>query len=128
MSTLSEQLSDAVQNARNVPREMAEKLLTDVAGLCVAARRTDYVRASLAGWEAAGGCTAIGHPRTLDAAGGAPLQWAAGPRGGVRDPFLGGALGARAAVGSPRVPAAPRGGPRGPAALARVAGGGGGGW
>src|SRR2546426_12175715 len=71
MSTLSEQLSDAVQNARNVPREIAEKLLTDVAGLCVAARRTDYVRASLAGWEASGGCTAIGHSRTLDAAGAA---------------------------------------------------------
>src|SRR5256886_7415850 len=69
MSTLSEQLSDAVQNARNVPREMAEELLIGVAGLCVAARRTDYVRASLAGWEASGGCTAIGHSRTLDAAG-----------------------------------------------------------
>src|SRR2546430_3879588 len=72
MSTLSEQLSDAVQNARHVPREMAEKLLTDVAGLCVAARNTDYVSAALAGWEASGGCTAIGHSRTLDAAGPSP--------------------------------------------------------
>src|SRR2546430_12446831 len=72
MSTLSEQLSDAVQNARHVPREMAEKLLTDVAGLCVAARRTDYVRASLAGWEATGGCTPIGHSPPPAAAGGPP--------------------------------------------------------
>src|SRR3989475_13265304 len=91
MSTLSEQLSDAVQNARNVPREMAEKLLTDVAGLCVAARRTDYVRASLAGWEASGGCTAIGHSRTLDAAGTPLLQGTAARRQGIHAPFQGGA-------------------------------------
>src|SRR5712691_9350757 len=32
MPTLSEQLFDAVQSARNVPREMAEKLLIDAAG------------------------------------------------------------------------------------------------
>src|SRR5437879_13019652 len=90
MSTLSEQLSDAVQNARNVPREMAEKLLTDVAGLCVAARRTDYVRASLAGWEATGGCTAIGHSRTLDAAGAALVNGTAAHGTGFDRRFEGG--------------------------------------
>src|SRR2546426_9031915 len=90
MSTLSEQLSDAVQNARNVPREMAEKLLIDVAGLCVAARGTDYVRASLAGWEASGGCTAIGHSRTLDAAGAAFVNGTAAPGEGFDDTFEGG--------------------------------------
>src|SRR5256714_786778 len=90
MSTLSEQLSDAVQNARNVPREMAEKLLTDVAGLCVAARRTDYVRASLAGWEATGGCTAIGHSRTLDAAGAAFVNGTAAHGEDFDDSFEGG--------------------------------------
>src|SRR2546429_8142476 len=104
MSTLSEQLSDAVQNARNVPREMAEELLTDVAGLCVAARRTDYVRASLAGWEASGGCTAIGHSRTLDAAGAALVQGTAGARGGLCASLLGGAGGARAGSGAPALP------------------------
>src|SRR2546425_11358231 len=98
MSTLSEQLSDAVQNARNVPREMAEKLLTDVAGLCVAARRTDYVRASLAGWEASGGCTAIGHSRTLDAAGGPLLHGPAGDGGGLGHNFGGAAGPARRRV------------------------------
>src|SRR2546430_9665160 len=96
MSTLSEQLSDAVQNARNVPREMAEKLLIDVAGLCVAARRTDYVRASLAGWEASGGCTAIGHSRTLDAAGAPLLHRPPAPRRDLHDTFYGGAPPARA--------------------------------
>src|SRR2546425_5708028 len=98
MSTLSEQLSDAVQNARNVPREMAEKLLIDVAGLCVAARRTDYVRASLAGWEASGGCTAIGHSRTLDAAGAALVKGAAGHRAGLHGTFQGGPLDPRAGL------------------------------
>jgi 2-methylcitrate dehydratase PrpD len=45
--------------------------LLDVTGLCIAARRTDYVAAGLAAWDGAGACTAIGHPRTLDAAGAA---------------------------------------------------------
>src|SRR2546422_83535 len=90
MSTLSEQLSDAVQNARNVPREMAEKLLTDVAGLCVAARRTDYVRASLAGWEASGGCTAIGTSRTLEGGGAAFVNGTAAQGEDFDDIFGGG--------------------------------------
>ena len=98
MSTLSEQLSDAVQNARNAPREMAEKLLTDVAGLCVAARRTDYVRASLAGWEASGGCTAIGHSRTLDAAGAAFVNGTAAHGEDFDDSFEGGPVHAGAVI------------------------------
>ena len=98
MSTLSEQLSDAVQNARNVPQKMAEKLLIDVAGLCVAARRTDYVRASLAGWEASGGCTAIGHSRTLDAAGAAFVNGTAAHGEDFDDTFEGGPVHAGAVV------------------------------
>src|SRR5258708_4527597 len=98
MSTLSEQLADAVQNARNAPREMAEKLLIDVAGLCVAARRTDYVRASLAGWEASGGCTAIGHSRTLDAAGAAFVNGTAAHGEDFDDSFEGGPVHAGAVV------------------------------
>ena len=98
MSSLSEQLADAVQNARNVPREMAEKLLIDVAGLCVAARRTDYVRASLAGWEASGGCTAIGHSRTLDAAGAAFVNGTAAHGEDFDDTFEGGPVHAGAVI------------------------------
>src|SRR5216683_854636 len=98
MSTLSEQLSDAVQNACNVPREMVEKLLIDVAGLCVAARRTDYVHASLAGWEASGGCTAIGHSRTLDAAGAAFVNGTAAHGEDFDDSFEGGPVHAGAVV------------------------------
>ena len=96
--SISEQLADAVQNARDVPREMAEKLLIDVAGLCVAARRTDYARASLAGWEASGGCTAIGHSRTLDAAGAAFVNGTAAHGEDFDDTFEGGPVHAGAVI------------------------------
>ena len=97
-STLSEQLFDVAQGVRNVPLEMAEKLLIDVAGLCVAARRTNYVRASLAGWEASGGCTAIGHSRTLDAAGAAFVNGTAAHGEDFDDSFEGGPVHAGAVV------------------------------
>ena len=45
--------------------------LIDAAGLCVAARQSDYIAALLAGWDGEGRCTAIGHARGLDAAGAA---------------------------------------------------------
>src|SRR5438128_757958 len=98
MSTLSEQLADAVQNARNVPRVVAEKLLIDVAGLCVAARNTDYVSAALAGWEGSGGCTGIGHSRTLDAAGAAFVNGTAAHGEDFDDSFEGGPVHAGAVV------------------------------
>src|SRR5947208_5546088 len=98
MSTLSEQLADAVQNARNVPREVAEKLLIDLAGLCVAARNTDYVAAALAGWEASGGCTAIGHSRTLDAPGAAFVNGTAAHGEDFDDTFEGGPVHAGAVI------------------------------
>src|SRR5258708_38586887 len=48
-----------------------EDLLIDVVGLCVTARNEDYIRSALAGCDADGPCTAIGHRRTLNAAGAA---------------------------------------------------------
>ncbi|HEX6157457.1 MAG TPA: MmgE/PrpD family protein, partial [Burkholderiales bacterium] len=69
--SISEKLASAAAVAEALPREVVEKLLIDVAGLCVAARSTDYVRAALDGWEASGGCSAIGHERALDSAGAA---------------------------------------------------------
>ena len=46
-----------------------EDLLVDVVGLCVTARNEDYVRSARAGCDDDGACTAIGHGRTLTAAG-----------------------------------------------------------
>ncbi|HUS53846.1 MAG TPA: MmgE/PrpD family protein [Thermohalobaculum sp.] len=45
--------------------------LTDAAGLCLAARNSDYIAQVLESCEATGSCTVIGHDRTLDAAGAA---------------------------------------------------------
>ncbi|RDJ21831.1 MmgE/PrpD family protein [Bosea caraganae] len=42
-------------------RETVRLLMLDVAGLCVAARHTDYVRAALASTASQGSATAIGH-------------------------------------------------------------------
>lgn len=58
----------------NVPATVREALgtsLLDVAGLCVAARDADYVRAACESWDAAGDCTVLGHAVPLDAAGAA---------------------------------------------------------
>ena len=88
-------LSERLADARDAPipaamRETAEKLLVDVAGLCIAARDTDYVRAVLKGWEASGACTALGHSRTLDAAGAAFVNGTAAHGEDFDDTFEGG--------------------------------------
>ena len=46
----------------------------DVLGLCVAARKADYIRALIASWEAQGGCTALGHAGGFDAPGAAMIN------------------------------------------------------
>jgi 2-methylcitrate dehydratase PrpD len=50
----ADSLSEAV-------RRRCEDLLIDMAGLCVAARRSEYVRALIASVDGEGPCTAIGH-------------------------------------------------------------------
>lgn len=45
---------------------MCDSLLMDVAGLCVAARETDYVQASLHATAQTGACTLIGHAGGFD--------------------------------------------------------------
>jgi 2-methylcitrate dehydratase PrpD len=75
-----------------------ENLLVDVAGLCVAARRTDYVGAAIAGWEASGPCTAIGHARALDSAGAAFVNGTAAHGEDYDDTFEGGPVHAGAVI------------------------------
>ena len=96
--SISEQLADAVARAGAPPREIVEKLLIDVAGLCVAARNSDYVRAALKGWEASGSCTAIGHARTLDSAGAAFVNGTAAHGEDFDDTFEGGPVHAGAVI------------------------------
>jgi 2-methylcitrate dehydratase PrpD len=96
--SISEKLADAAARAAPPPREIVEKLVVDVAGLCVAARNSDYVRAALAGWEAAGKCTAIGHSRALDSAGAAFVNGTAAHGEDFDDTFEGGPVHAGAVI------------------------------
>ncbi len=71
-------------------RVRAEELLIDVIGLCVAARDTDYVRAVVAGVDAGGPCTAIGHRQTFSAEAAATINGTATHGEDFDDTFEGG--------------------------------------
>jgi 2-methylcitrate dehydratase PrpD len=99
--SIAERLAAAVERLGEPPAEMretAERLLIDVAGLCVAARRTGYVKSALASWEASGSCTAIGHARALDAAGAAFVNGTAAHGEDFDDTFEGGPVHAGAVI------------------------------
>jgi 2-methylcitrate dehydratase PrpD len=99
--SIAEQLAGAVESLRGPPREMrdtAEKLLIDIAGLCVAARDSDYVKSALGAWEADGACSAIGHGRALDAAGAAFVNGTAAHGEDFDDTFEGGPVHAGAVI------------------------------
>lgn len=90
--SISETLAGAAIGARvSAPyAELVQKLVIDVAGLCIAARNADFARAALAGWEADGRCTALGHARALDAAGAAFVNGTAAHGEDFDDTFEGG--------------------------------------
>lgn len=73
-----------------VVRARAEELLVDVVGLCVAARHTDYVKAVIAGVDAGGPCTAIGHQQTFSAEAAALINGTATHGEDFDDTFEGG--------------------------------------
>jgi 2-methylcitrate dehydratase PrpD len=79
-------------------REIAELLMLDVAGLCVAARDTDYVRATLASALSDGRSTAIGHPRRMGAYDAAFVNGTAAHGEDYDDTFEGGPVHAGAVV------------------------------
>lgn len=75
-----------------------EDLLIDVVGLCVTARNEDYIKSSLAGCDDDGPCTAIGHARTLTAAGAAFVNGTAAHGEDFDDTFEGGPVHAGAVI------------------------------
>ena len=79
-------------------RGKCEDLLVDVAGLCVTARNEDYIAAALSGSDDDGPCTAIGHARTLSAAGAAFVNGTAAHGEDFDDTFEGGPVHAGAVV------------------------------
>jgi 2-methylcitrate dehydratase PrpD len=95
-------------------RTVARHALLDVAGLCIAARGTDYVSAALAAWDAEGPCTGLGHRRGLDAAGAAFINGTAAHGEDFDDSFEGTPVHASAVVLPAVLAAAERHGLAGP--------------
>jgi len=102
-------------------RARCQELLIDVAGLCLTARNENYVTAALDGWDDDGPCTAIGHARTMSAAGAAFVNGTAAHGEDFDDTFEGGPVHAGAVVVPAVLAALERHGGNGRAALAGIA-------
>jgi 2-methylcitrate dehydratase PrpD len=102
-------------------RERCEDLAVDVLGLCVTARNEDYVKATLAACDDDGPCTAIGHARTLSAAGAALVNGTAAHGEDFDDTFEGGPVHAGAVIVPAVLAACERHNPDGPSALLGIA-------
>jgi 2-methylcitrate dehydratase PrpD len=98
-----------------------EDVLTDVVGLCVTARNEDYIKSAIAGCDDAGPCTAIGHARTLTAAGAAFVNGTAAHGEDFDDTFEGGPVHAGAVVVPAVLAACERHNPDGRMALIGIA-------
>jgi 2-methylcitrate dehydratase PrpD len=124
--SIAEQLAEIVASLTPdaVPtavRVRAEEMLIDIAGLCVAARGTDYVDALVASWDGSGDCTAIGHARGFDAAGAAVVNGTAAHGEDFDDTFEGGPVHAGVVIVPAVLAAAERYGRDGRAALLGLA-------
>jgi 2-methylcitrate dehydratase PrpD len=95
--------------------------LIDVAGLCLAARKEDYVDSALKGSDDDGPCTAIGHRRALSAAGAAFVNGTAAHGEDFDDTFEGGPVHAGAVIVPAVLAACERHGADGKAALEGIA-------
>jgi 2-methylcitrate dehydratase PrpD len=102
-------------------RRVCEDLLIDVAGLCVTARHEDYIKSAMAGLDDDGPCTAIGHSRTLSAAGAAFLNGTAAHGEDFDDTFEGGPVHAGAVIIPAVLAFCERHRPEGQAALLGIA-------
>jgi 2-methylcitrate dehydratase PrpD len=104
-------------------RRRAEELLIDVVGLCVAARNTDYMQAVLAGVDAGGPCTAVGHQATFSPETAALINGTAIHGEDFDDTFEGGPVHSTAAVIPAVLAACERFGRDGRAALCGIVAG-----
>jgi 2-methylcitrate dehydratase PrpD len=102
-------------------RAKCEDLAVDVAGLCLTARRQDYVASTLAACDDDGPCTAIGHARRLSAAGAALVNGTAAHGEDFDDTFEGGPVHAGAVIVPAVLAACERHRPDGGAALTGIA-------
>jgi 2-methylcitrate dehydratase PrpD len=102
-------------------RRTCENLLVDVVGLCATVRDADYIRSAIAAWDDDGPCTAIGHGRTMSAAGAAFVNGTAAHGEDFDDTFEGGPVHAGAVVVPAVLAACERYGRDGASALLGIA-------
>src|SRR6202795_1400384 len=102
-------------------RAKCEDLAVDVVGLCLTARRQDYVESTLAGCDDDGPCSAIGHGRRMSAAGAAFVNGTAAHGEDFDDTFEGGPVHAGAVIVPAVLAACERHNPDGPSALLGIA-------
>src|SRR6266850_333461 len=120
---VAERLAERIL-ALDVPAAVREKcidLAVDVIGLIITARNEDYVKITLAGCDDDGPCTAIGHARTLSAAGAALINGTAAHGEDFDDTFEGGPVHAGAVIVPAVLAACERHKPDGRAALLGIA-------
>ena len=123
--SVAERLADwlAATRAADLPppvRAMARSLMLDVAGLCLAARHEDYVRATLAATDP-GSCTALGHAGGLGAFDAALVNGTAAHGEDYDDTFEGGPVHSGAVIVPAVLAACEREGLGGDALLAGLA-------
>jgi 2-methylcitrate dehydratase PrpD len=105
----------------DITMRKCQDLLIDVVGLCITARNEDYVTSALSGCDDDGICTAIGHRRTLTAAGAALVNGTAAHGEDFDDTFEGGPVHAGAVVVPAVLAACERHNPDGRMALIGIA-------
>ena len=99
--SVSQKLAEAFAGEPRIPpavREMCDALLMDFAGICVAARNTDYVRAVMSATGEAGTCTVIGHAGEFNTATAALCNGTAAHGEDYDDTFEGGPIHAGAVI------------------------------
>jgi 2-methylcitrate dehydratase PrpD len=127
-ASVAEQLADgaAELSADKIPapvRARAEELLIDIVGLCVAARRTDYMRALIASVDGGGSCSALGHAGGYSAEDAAMINGTAAHGEDFDDTFEGGPVHSSAVIVPAVLAASERFGRNGRAALIGMAAG-----
>jgi 2-methylcitrate dehydratase PrpD len=128
MATIAEQLAAAAHRIRaealpSAVRRTANDLLLDVAGLCVAARASDYVSATVRAAEPGGACTAIGHDGGFSVYDAALINGIAAHGEDFDDTFEGGPVHAGAVIVPAVLAAAERYGAGGATMLRAIAAG-----
>jgi 2-methylcitrate dehydratase PrpD len=103
MPALAEELAGWLEsvtpaNLSSAARETVGRLFLDISGLCVAARSSDYVAATLASVDRGGPCTAVGHGGSFDAFDAALVNGTAAHGEDFDDTFEGGPVHAGAVV------------------------------